>query len=181
MKIKVAVGGLIAVGLLVFAGGLLGSSGAVRVASHRTAPVVRHDGLGVERSASLRVKPPHRPPRLQLVSPLRLAACAAEPRCGSTLAPGRWAVAYTYFDSQNDESPPSPRYILTVRAGMDLRILPAAAPASVDHLAYYVSPAVNVVTDLRRYSFGDVADLIVTGPGTGPVAPTLVRTQSAAP
>jgi hypothetical protein len=151
------------------------------MASHEAAPGVRNDSRGVEQGASPQAPPPQHPPRLQLVSPQRIAACATASGCGSPLAPGRWAVAYTYVDGQNHESPPSPRYIITVPAGMDLRISPITTPATIDHLAYYVSPAVNVVTNLRRYSFGAVADLIVAGPGTGPVAPTVKPAQQTGP
>ena len=184
---KAIVVGLVALALLVAGGGLLGGSSTSPLASHTAAPVLRHgepmversasprlphQGPPVERSASPRLPHPRRPPQLQLVQP---------PGTALALAAGRWAVGYSYADAQSDESAPSPRFILTVPAGMDIRITPVTAPASIDHITYYVSPAVNVLTNLRRYSFGEVMDLIVSGPGTGPIAPIVQGTTRVTP
>jgi hypothetical protein len=125
-----------------------------------TTPVAHSGGRAAARPPLPR---PDHPPQLQLVPPQSGAP---------TLAPGRWAVAYTYADAQNHESPTSPRYILTVPAGADIHITAIVPPAGVTRINYYVSPAVNVVTNLRRYSAGAGTDVIVTGPGTGSVAPT---------
>ena len=137
-----------------FLGALTGQSPAIRTAT----PVAHRGGHAA-------AGPPPRPglpPQLQLVTP-QVGA--------SALASGRWAVAYSYAGAQNNESTTSPRYILTVPAGADIRIAAIVPPAGVARISYYVSPAVNVVTDLRRYSAGAGTDVIVTGPGTGPIAP----------
>ena len=146
--------------VLVASAAFLGGQTSRSPAIPTTTPVAHSGGHAALRPPLPR---PDHPPQLQLVPPQSGA---------SALAPGRWAVAYSYADAQNHESTTSPRYILTVPAGEDIRITAIVPPAGVARINYYVSPAVNVVTNLRRYSAGAGTDVIVTGPGTGPVAPT---------
>jgi hypothetical protein len=157
---KKVIAGLIALPALVGAGAYLGGVTDTTGGRQAIPPEAPH-AHATGQPALPALPRPSTPPHLQLV---------ASGGGFLALSPGRWAVCYTYADARR-ESAPSPRYILSVPTGANIRIAAIVPPAGVTRIGYYVSPAANVVTDLRRYSVGSGADVIVSGPGTGPVAP----------
>jgi hypothetical protein len=154
---KKLIAGLIGLPMVAGAGAYLGGM-TQATGSRQPAPSATP---AVGRSAPQALPHPSSPPHLQLV---------AAQGDASALTPGRWAVCYTYTNGAY-ESTPSPRYILTVPGGANIQVAAIAPPASVTRIAYYVSQAANVVSQLRRYSVRSGGDVIVSGPGTGPVAP----------